>query len=158
MIVATVLVQVTWGPRVTIAETSPNLVLVAVIAIAWTRGVPSGMAWACVAGLMLDLTAPGPLGPHALALVASAYLTGFWTRNVDPASRIQPVLAAAACTALYSLILVGAADTFGMPVPSLGVAAQLAGVAAIYNAVFVAPALSLARRVLAPPPVKVQPA
>ena len=104
LMLVTILVQVIWAPRLTIAGVFPNLALVAVIAVTWTAGVRSGMVWACVAGLMLDLTAPGPLGPHAVALLAGAYLTGFWTRNVDPESVLHPMLAAAAGTAAYSMI------------------------------------------------------
>jgi len=122
LLLATVLVQVTWAPRITVAGAFPNLALVAVIAITWTAGVRHGMAWACLAGLMLDLTADGPLGPHAVALLAGAYLTGFWVRNLDRESLLHPVVAAAASTAVYSAVLVLADDVLGLPVPPLGVA------------------------------------
>ena len=146
LMLATILVQVTWAPRLTIAGVFPNLALVAVIAVAWTSGVRSGMAWACVAGLMLDLTAPGPLGPHALALLAGAYLTGFWTRNVDRESVLHPMLAVAAGTVAYSVILVLADDTLGLPVPPLEVVLQLMIAATVYNAVLMPAALLLVRR------------
>jgi rod shape-determining protein MreD len=94
---------------------------------------------------MLDLTAPGPLGLHAVALVAGAYLTGFWTRNVDSESALHPMLAAAAGTAAYSIILVAADDTLGLPVPPLGVAMQLLVAASVYNAVLMPLALLLVR-------------
>ena len=68
--VAVVLVQVTWAPRLEVAGAYPNLALLAVVAITWTTGVRAGLAWACVAGVLLDLTSAGPLGPHALALLA----------------------------------------------------------------------------------------
>ena len=146
LMLATILVQVTWAPSLTVAGVFPNLALVAVIAIAWTGGVRSGMAWACVAGMMLDLTAPGPLGPHAVALLAGAYLTGFWTRNVDRDSVLHPMLAAAAGTAAYSIILVAADDTLGLPVPPPGVAIQLLIAASLYNAVLMPLALLVIRR------------
>ena len=145
LMLATILVQVTWAPRLTIAGVFPNLALVAVIAVTWRSGVRLGMAWACVAGLMLDLTAPGPLGPHAVALLAGAYLTGFWTRNVDSESALHPMLAAAAGTAAYSILLVAADDTLGLPVPPLGVAMQLLVAASVYNAVLMPLALMLVR-------------
>ena len=145
LLLAAILVQVTWAPRVTIGGAFPNLALVTVIAIGWKGGVRSGMVWACVAGLMLDLTAPGPLGPHAVALLAGAYLTGFWTRNMDRESVLHPMLAAAAGTAAYSIILVAADDTLGLPVPPLGVAMQLLVAASIYNAVLMPVALLLIR-------------
>ncbi len=149
-LLVTVMVQVTWAPRVTIAGAFPNLALVAVIAITWTAGVRSGMAWACIAGLMLDLTADGPLGPHAVALLSGAYLTGFWNRNLDRESFLHPAIAAAVSTALYSLVLVAADDTLGLPVPPLGVAVQLVIAASLYNAVLMPFALLLVRRLRAP--------
>ena len=150
LLLATVLVQVTWAPRITVAGAFPNLALVAVIAITWTGGVRTGMVWACIAGLMLDLTAAGPLGPHAMALLAGAYLTGFWNRNLDHESLLHPVIAAALSTAVYSLVLVAADDTLGLPVPPISVAVQLMVAASIYNAALMPFALALARRLPAP--------
>jgi rod shape-determining protein MreD len=148
---AAVLVQVTWAPRITVAGVFPNLALVAVIAITWAAGVRSGMAWACIAGLMLDLTAPGPLGPHALALLSGAYLTGFWMRNLDRESVLHPVVAVAVSTAVYSLILIGADDLLGLPVPPPAVAVQLVAAAAVYNAALIPVAIFVARKLHAPP-------
>jgi rod shape-determining protein MreD len=154
VLLATILVQVTWAPRLTIAGVFPNLALVAVIAVTWTGGVKAGMAWACVAGIMLDLTAPGPLGPHAMALMVGAYLTGFWIRNVDPESVLHPMLAVAASSAAYSIVLVAADDTLGLPVPPLGVALQLLVAASIYNAVLMPVALLFLRRRQAAPAIR----
>src|SRR5579859_4296819 len=77
LMLAAALVQVTWAPRLEIVGAFPNLVLLAVVAVTWTRGVRAGMAWACVGGVFLDLTAAGPIGPHALGLLTGSYLTGF---------------------------------------------------------------------------------
>ncbi|HVC40394.1 MAG TPA: rod shape-determining protein MreD [Candidatus Saccharimonadales bacterium] len=140
------LVQVTWAPRIEVLGAFPNLVLIAVVALTWTRGVRAGMAWACVGGLFLDLTAAGPLGPHALGLLTGAYLTGFWTRNLDRQSAVQIALAAAVSTAAYSLVLVGSDDTLGLPVPPLAIAAELTLAACAYNAVLMPPALALLRK------------
>ena len=145
--VAAVLVQVTWAPHLEVGGAYPNLALLAVIGITWTLGVRAGLAWACVAGVLLDLTSAGPLGPHAVALLAGAYVTGFWTRNVARESPVHPALAAAVSTALYSLILVGADDTLGLPVPPLGVAVQLMFAACVYNAVLMPVALLVVRKV-----------
>jgi rod shape-determining protein MreD len=150
LLLATVLVQVTWAPRIAVAGAFPNLALVVVIAITWTAGVRFGMAWACVAGLMLDLTADGPLGPHALALLAGAYLTGFWVRNLDRESVLHPVVAAAASTAVYSAVLVLSDDVLGLPVPPLGIALQLVVAAAIYNAALMPLVLAAVRKLHSP--------
>lgn len=140
------LVQVTWVPRIEILGAFPNLVLLAVVALTWTRGVRAGMAWACVGGLCLDLTAAGPVGPHALGLLTGAYLTGFWIRNFDRQSALQVALAAAVSTAAYSAVLVASDDTIGLPVPPLAVAVELTLAACAYNAVLMPPALAFLRR------------
>jgi rod shape-determining protein MreD len=157
LLLATVLVQVTWAPRITVAGAFPNLALVAVIAITWTLGVRQGMAWACVAGLLLDLTADGPLGPHAVALLAGAYLSGFWVRNLDRESLLHPVIAAAASTAVYSAVLVLADDLLGLPVPSLSTALQLVVAASVYNAALMPVALAVGRRLYSPATRRAEP-
>ena len=140
------LVQVTWAPSISVHGAFPNLVLAIVTVITWTRGQRAGLIWACVGGLLLDLTAPGPLGPHAVALLAGAYVTGFWVRNVDPASPVQPVIATAVSTAIYSAVLVGADDLLNLPMPPVALALDLAVAAAVYNSVLVLPVLMAGRR------------
>ena len=150
VLLAAVLVQVTWAPRLTVAGVFPNLALVAVIAITWTAGVRKGMAWACVGGLLLDLTAPGPIGPHAVALLAGAYITGFWIRNLDRESVVHPVLAVAVSTIAYSFVLVVVDEVLGLPVPPFGMALQLVIAACVYNAVLMPIAMWVVRRLQAP--------
>lgn len=135
------LVQVTWAPHLAMYGAFPNLVLAAVVCITWIGGPRAGLAWACAGGLLLDLTAPGPIGPHAIALVVGAYAVGFWVRNVPNTSLVQPALAATVASILYSLILIGTDDTLGLPVPPPWLALQLAAAACAYNAVLVTVAL-----------------
>jgi rod shape-determining protein MreD len=134
LMLAAVLVQVTWASRIEVAGAFPNVALLAVIAITWTAGARTGLVWACVGGMMLDLAAPGPLGPHALALLAGAYVTGFWSRNLDRGSPVHPAMAAAVSTVLYSLILVASDQALGLPVPPMRLALQLIVAASAYNA------------------------
>jgi rod shape-determining protein MreD len=146
LVLVAALVQVTWAPRLAVLGALPNLVLVIVMAIAWAYGQRAGVLWACAAGLLLDLTSAGPLGLHALALMAGAYFTGFWARNVPPQRLFQPAVATAAATALYSLILLGADDTLGLSIPPLSLALQIMGGAAAFNAVLAIPAVMVIRR------------
>ena len=134
LLLSAVLVQVTWAPALTIAGAFPNLVLLMVVGVTWVNGVRVGMAWACVGGVLLDLTAPGPLGPHALALLGGAYATGFWARNFDQKSFLHPVIAAVFATGLYSLTLLASDDMLGLPVPPVALAWELTVAAATYNA------------------------
>jgi rod shape-determining protein MreD len=117
-----------------------------VVAVTWCYGARVGMAWACLGGILVDLTATGPIGPHALALLCGAYLTGMWVRNVHRDSALHTVLAAALSTVVYSLVLIAADDTLGLPVPPLFVAAQITFAACVYNAVLTPLGLGLMRR------------
>jgi rod shape-determining protein MreD len=149
LMLACVLVQVTWAPRFELFGAFPNLVLLAVIGLTWTSGVRAGLIWACVGGVMLDLTAPGPLGPHALALLAGAYLTGFWARNLARERPLHPALAAAASTVIYSGILLAADQVLGLTMPPARLALQLTVAAAVYNGVLMPFALVPLRRLQA---------
>ncbi len=140
------LVQVTWVPALSVVGAFPNLVLLLVVCLTWGEGVRSGMLWACCGGVLLDLTAPGPIGTHALALVAGAYVTGFWVRNLNAWSLHQPVFATAAATLVYSLILIGSDDLLGLPVPPFGLAVELIAASALYNAVLMLPVQLFWRR------------
>ncbi|OLC24673.1 MAG: rod shape-determining protein MreD [Actinobacteria bacterium 13_1_20CM_2_65_11] len=146
-LLAAALVQVTWASRLEVAGAFPNVVLIAIIGFTWSQGVRAGLLWACVGGLLLDLNAPGPLGPHALALLVSAYVTGFWARNLDRESPLHPAGAAAAGTVLYSLVLIGADTVLGLPIPAFRTALQLVIAASVYNAAVMPLALLALRRV-----------
>jgi rod shape-determining protein MreD len=146
VMVALALVQVTWAPRLAIAGGFANPVLVTVVAITWTSGVRVGMAWACIGGVLLDLTAPGPVGPHAVALLTAAYATSVWARNFERANALHAVLTAAAATAVYSLTLVVTDGVLGMQGMAPGVFIRLTLAAAAFNAVLAPFALEAARR------------
>ena len=135
VMLALVLAQVTWAPRLSIAGAFPNLVLVTVVAITWMYGVRPALAWACIGGVLLDLTTIGAIGPHALALLMVAYLTSVWARYVETAHALHAALTAAAGTVVYSLTLVVADGVLGMPGMDPVVVARLTVAAAVYNAV-----------------------
>jgi rod shape-determining protein MreD len=146
LMLAAALIQVTCAPRLEVFGAFPNLVLLAVVALAWTRGVRAGLLWACIGGVLLDLTAAGPVGPHAIGLLTGAYLTGFWTRNLERQRAIDVALAAFVSTAAYSFVLVASDDTLGLPVPPLAVALELTLAACAYNAILMPAALALLRK------------
>src|SRR5260370_972579 len=122
LMVAAALVQVTWAAQLEIAGAFANLVLIAVVGLTWTQGVRAGLLWACVGGILLDLNAPGPLGPHSLALLAGAYATAFWARNLDRDSPFHPSAAA-----LLSTVARAALDAAG------GIISAGHGVALVQN-------------------------
>ena len=143
------LAQVTWAPHFEVGGAFPNLVLLGVVGVTWTHGQRSGMVWACVGGLLLDLGASGPIGPHAMALLVGAYAIGFWTRNLERPTAVHAVLTAVACTVIYSAVLVLATGLLGLPVPQPGTAVWLAFTATVYNALLMPFALEVLRRLQA---------
>jgi rod shape-determining protein MreD len=146
LMLAGALVQVTWASQLEIAGAFPNVVLIVVIALTWTQGVRAGLPWGCAGGILLDLSAPGPLGPHAVALLCGAYVTGFWARNLDRESPLHPAGAVAVSTVLYSLVLIGADRVLGLPIPPFVTAVQLTVAATLYNAALMPIALIAVRR------------
>ena len=149
VLLALALVQVTWAPRLSIAGAFPNLVLIAVVGITWMQGVRAGLVWGCVGGVLLDLTASGPVGPHALALLTAAYATSLWARNLERPNAAHTALTAGAGTVAYSVTLVLTDGLLGMPAMDAAVVAQLTFAAAIYNAVLTPFAIEAIRRLRA---------
>lgn len=157
LMLALTLVQVTWAPHVSVAGVFPNLVLIAVIAITWTYGVRAGLVWSCVGGVLLDLTAWGAIGPHALALLAGAYATSLWARNLERPNALHIALTAALSTALYSVVLVIADGVLGMPSPDPGAVLRVTFGAVIYNALLAPLANEAMRRLRSLAPETAQP-
>jgi len=149
LMAAAALAQVTWAPHFEVGGAFPNLVLLGVVGVTWTHGQRSGMVWACVGGLLLDLVASGPVGPHAIALLAGAYVIGFWTRDLQRPTAVHVVLTAVVGTVLYSAVLVLTDGLLGLPVPQPGTAIWLASTAAAYNALLMPLALDVIRRLQA---------
>lgn len=149
VMLALTLVQVTWSPRLSIAGAFPNLVLIAVVGITWMQGVRAGLAWGCVGGVLLDLTASGPIGPHALALLTAAYATSLWARNLERPNAVHTALTAGVGTVAYSITLVLTDGLLGMPAMDASVVARLTFAAAIYNGVLMPFAIEIMRRLRA---------
>ena len=149
VMLALALIQVTWAPAFSIAGAFPNLVLVAVVGITWMQGVRAGLVWACIGGVFLDLTAPGPVGPHALALLTCAYATSVWARNFERPHPLHAALTATAGTIAYSVTLVVTDGLLGLPAMDVGLVVRLTLAATVYNAVLTPFAIEVMRRLLA---------
>lgn len=149
LIAAAALAQATWAPHLEVGGAFPNLVLLGAVAVTWTVGARSGMVWACAGGVLLDLTGSGPIGPHALALLAGVYVIGFWTRSMERPNGVYVALTAAVSTVLYSAVLVLAGGLLGFSVPRPESMVWLAFAAAVYNALLMPPALEVFRRIQA---------
>jgi rod shape-determining protein MreD len=154
LLLAAVLLQVTWAPRLAVVGAGPNLALLAVVALTWLHGPRAVLPWAGAAGFLLDLSWPGPLGLHAIALLAACYAAGLVAERLSEGRVLLPAAAAALSSLVYGLIVIGGAETLGQPLPAGTVARLLLLGGALYDAVLIPLVLLLVARLdrLAPPP------
>lgn len=149
-ILGAVLLQVTLAPGLEVLGAAPDFALTAVAAVAWTGGPRAGLLAAAGAGLALDLTWPGPLGIHAIAMLACAYLISRVAERVGGGRLLVAAAAGAAASLLYGLLVIGGSETLRQSLPPAPVARQLLAGGALYDAVLmpavVLPAIWLERR------------
>jgi rod shape-determining protein MreD len=96
----TAIFELTVGPYLRVGNAQPHLVFI--LAIIWVVafGLESGLVWAFVGGLALDVLAQRPLGVSSFALIVSVGIAASITR---PFIRIRPLVVAPA-VALLSLV------------------------------------------------------
>ena len=124
------LLQVTLVGRLDPSLPQPNLVLALVVARAWLRGGGAGMRWALAGGLLLDLAGIGPLGEHALALLAAAYGAGVLAASFENDAPLPwlSLAAGAAGGAVYGVVLFALRDSLGLvQVPPVAAAPMVLG-------------------------------
>ena len=130
----TAIFELTVGPYLRVGNAQPHLVFI--FAIIWTVaiGLESGLVWAFVGGLALDILAQRPLGATSFALIVCVGIAASMTR---PFIRIRPLVVAPAVALLslvYSMTLFVLLGALGSSVASNDPVAALApGVA--YDAV-----------------------
>lgn len=146
LMIGAALIQATWAPRLEVGGAFPNLVLVGVVAVAWTSGTRAALVWSIVGGVLLDLTASGAVGPHALSLLPGVYVIGYWIRNLEHPNALHVALSAAACTVLYSIGLLVTGELLGTSLPAPDVVGRLTLAAAAYNAVLMPIAYEVVRK------------
>lgn len=130
----TAIFELTVGPYLRVGNAQPHLVFV--FAIIWTVGVglESGLVWAFLGGVVLDVLAQRPLGTSSFALIVTVGLAAAITR---PFIRIRPLVVApvvALLSLVYSMTLFVLLGALGSSVASSDPVATLApGI--VYDAV-----------------------
>ena len=157
LVVAAALVQVTLLGRLDAALPAPNLVLALCAARAWTRGGRSGMTWAIAGGFLLDLAGGvGPLGIHALAMLAAAYAAGVLAAAFENSGVALSLVAGAVAGLVYGSAVLVAADSLGLADVTARQALPLLAGGAAMSAVATAAATAALRRWTASPEVAPQ--
>lgn len=99
------LLELTIGQYLRIGVAQPHLVLVLGIVVTVTIGVETGLVWAFVGGLILDVLAQRPLGSTAFALVIVVGATALILRMFIRLRPIVPILATLSLSLPYSMTL-----------------------------------------------------
>lgn len=98
VVVAAAVLQVTWIPRAAVAGVFPDLVLVVILAVSWSRSFATGLVLGLVAGVLLDVLRPAPAGLHPLVLCVALFAARLLQEMLQPAKFLF-----AACVLLASV-------------------------------------------------------
>ena len=146
------LLQSTTLARFKLAGVKPELVLLVVVIGAMVYGARSGVLWAFVAGIGLDLFSGGPFGASSLALMASALVAGLGHRPFSRFNLLVPLAAAALGTLAFAAVYLGlqaVLTTAGFSVPQLPLGGTLQDIVlpvTLYNVVLMLLAIPLLNR------------
>jgi rod shape-determining protein MreD len=96
------LLQSTTVTRIKIYGVKPDLVLLLVVIGTLVYGSRSGLLWAFIGGLALDIFSGGPMGASSLALMAAVLVAGFGHRTLSRYNLLVPIGAMALGTLVYA--------------------------------------------------------
>lgn len=117
LLLVAAIIQSTVVPEIRIAGGGPDLVLMMVLSWVMLAGLPEGLYWAIVGGLLQDVINGVPTGTTALCLVLVSTLSDVVLGPVDKSNLILPPLVLAAGTVIYHLLLGLILAAFGRGLP-----------------------------------------
>lgn len=141
LVLAAGLLQSTAAARLEIRGVKPDFVLLLLVLGTLVYGSRSGLIWAFVGGIALDVFSGGPMGASSLALMAAVLVAGLGHRTLSRYNVLVPLAAIAFGTATYGLVYLGilsALDLFAVApreVPLLATIQYIVVPAAIYNVI-----------------------
>ena len=115
--VVTALLESTVGPYLRIEGAQPHLVLVLGVIVTIAVGLESGLVWAFIGGLALDVLVQRPLGSTAFALLLCVGGASFLGRSFARLRPIVPIGAVFVLSLGYSMILFATFGALGAPLP-----------------------------------------
>ena len=133
------LVQSTAAGRFTLFGVKPDLVLLLIIIGSLLYGPRSGVLWAFIAGIGMDIFSGGPLGASSLALMAASLVASSGHRPFFRFNWVVPLSAAALGTLTYAAVYLGilaaldAGGWFQRSVPFIDTVRAVVLPATLYN-------------------------
>lgn len=115
--VLTALVELSVGPYVTFGDAKLHPVLVLGVVLTIAIGLESGLVWAFVGGLALDVLAQRPLGSTAFALLVCVGGAAVLARSFSRLRPIVPIVAVFLLSLGYSMTLFFLLGALTTPLP-----------------------------------------
>jgi rod shape-determining protein MreD len=143
--------QVTIVSSIGILGGSPDLVLVALVAIALTQGSIFGAFAGFWAGLLLDVATLGTLGFTSLLLTLAGFWIGRYGETTGRDRAHAPLLSVAVVTVLYAVGSVVLHFMLRDPAPARVALVDVLPASVALNLLLAFPVFSLVRRLFAPP-------
>ncbi len=147
------LLQSSVGARLEIRGVKPDLVLLLLIAGTLIYGNRTGLIWAFIGGIALDVFSGGPMGASSLALMAAVLVAGLGHRTLSRYNILVPLGTTLMGTAVYGLVylvILAGLDLFtaaGRQAPIMPTVQYIVVPAALYNMVLMLLAIPFLNRV-----------
>lgn len=133
----TALLELGVGPYLRVASTQPHLVLVLGVVVTVALGLETGLVWAFLGGIVLDVLVQRPLGSTAFALLLSIGGAYVFSRIVSRLRPVVPIPATFLLSLLYSMTLFVTFNALRATIPVTDPAGTILP-GAIYDAVLAA--------------------
>lgn len=141
--------------RVQLAGVTPQILFLVALAWGLQRGVEEGVAWAFIAGLLVDLFSVTPLGVSAVAYSLAVLVCTLLLRWLPPRRLLVASLMGMLGTVIYLLIYLLAMRIAGFSIAAAGIAQLLPML--IIHALLILPiylVIQFVLQALAPRPVQ----
>jgi rod shape-determining protein MreD len=89
-----------------VGDAQPHLVFVLAVVSTVAAGLDTGLVWAFVGGIALDVLGPRPIGTTAFALLISVGATSLIARSLIRVRPVVAIIATALLSLVYSMTLV----------------------------------------------------
>jgi rod shape-determining protein MreD len=152
LIFVAAIVQVTLLSQINVSYGAPDLVLVALVAVALLRGTIYGAAAGFAAGLVVDTATLQTLGVTSLLLTIAGYWIGRYGETTGRDRTHAPFVSVAVVTVLYSLGALILHYMLGDPVSAQRVLIDALPFELLFNLALTLPVYALCRRIFRPPP------
>jgi rod shape-determining protein MreD len=133
----TALLELSVGPYLRVASTQPHLVLVLGVVVTVALGLETGLVWAFLGGIVLDVLVQRPLGSTAFALLLSLGGAYVLSRIVSRLRPVVPIPATFLLSLFYSMTLFVTFNALRATIPVTDPAGTILP-GAIYDAVLAA--------------------